>query len=48
MTLLTACLDAAMAEEAGLSAAHRHGIRGGLTRRQRYALARKTALGEAA
>lgn len=38
-----ACLDAAMAEEDGLGVDHRHGIRGGLTRRQRYALARKTA-----
>lgn len=43
-----ACLDAAMAEENGLPVDHRHGIRGGLTRKQRYALARKTTLGEAA
>ncbi|MGW8846567.1 WhiB family transcriptional regulator [Streptomyces xiamenensis] len=40
---ITACLAAAMAEEAGLGPAHRHGIRGGLTRRQRAERARKTA-----
>ncbi|MGW0984325.1 WhiB family transcriptional regulator [Streptomyces xiamenensis] len=39
---ITACLAAAMEEEVGLGPAHRHGIRGGLTRRQRASLDRTT------
>ncbi|MGW6695589.1 WhiB family transcriptional regulator [Rhodococcus sp. NPDC054953] len=42
------CLADAMAEERGLSREQRHGIRGGLTRKQRAELDRKTSLGEAA